>query len=179
MIEVSVRDIRLLAVFVTFALFGVACDRIDGPSTPVTPPASSTPIPSRTAEPDVPVSSTPGTRRTPTAVPTSGTPVAEAGRTLDLAPIESVEVMSAKSAPASTVIRVGSGLPNGCARYAGAAVEQRSAEVTVKVYNSMPTGNVACTAIYGYTAHDIVLGPLAPGVYKVRVNDRTVDLLVQ
>ncbi len=64
------------------------------------------------------------------------------------------------------------------ARWAGATVEQRRAEVIVTVYNSMPTGAVACTAIYGYTTHDVVLGSLAPGAYKVRVNDRTVDLVV-
>ncbi len=175
--------VRPLSAFVAVVLLlGASCresdDRRNQPM-PTAPAVTSTALPTPTAEPDTPVSSTPGTRRTPTAVPTSGTPVAEAGRTLDLAPIEGVEVVSAKSAPASAVIRVGSGLPSGCARYAGATVEQRAAEVTVKVYNSMPTGNVACTAIYGYTTHDVVLGPLAPGAYQVRVNDRTVDLLAQ
>lgn len=174
--------LRLVVIGVAFSLiaFAAACDGTQTSPDPGPPgPPVTTPTPSATAgpdrSPDAPVSSTPGPRTTPTAIPTSGTPVAEPGRALALAPIENVEVLSTKP---QAVLRVGSGLPSGCARWAGVTVEQRRAEVIVQVYNSMPTGAVACTAIYGYTTHDVVLGSLAPGAYKVRVNDRTVDLVV-
>lgn len=126
------------------------------------------------------MSSTPGPLVTATAIPISGTPVAEAGRTLVLAPIESVQVISTKSIPAQYVLTVGSGLPGGCAKYAGVTVEYRDTQVIVKVYNSMPAAPVPCTAIYGYTTHSVPLGALTPGVaYRVQVNDRTIDLVAQ
>ena len=126
------------------------------------------------------MSSTPGPLVTATAIPISETPVAEAGRTLVLAPIESVQAISTKSVPAQYVLTVGSGLPGGCAKYAGATVEYRDAQVVVKVYNSMPTAPVPCTAIYGYTTHSVPLPALTPGVaYKIQVNDRTIDLVAQ
>lgn len=175
----------VIAAVLALAVFTVACEQDaqvppipdpQGPPVTSTAPAGTAPGGPGLLPPDTPVSSTPGPRTTPTAIPTSGTPVAEPGRTLALAPIENVEVVSTKP---QAVIRVGSGLPSGCARWAGATVEHRRAEIIVDVYNSMPAGPVACTAIYGYTTHDIVLGPLSPGSYKLRVNDRTIDLLVQ
>lgn len=144
---------------------------------PGAPPASPA---SKPAAPDTSVSSTPGPLVTATAIPISETPVAEAGRTLVLAPIESVQVVSTKSMPAQYSLIVGSGLPSGCAKYAGATVEYRGAQVIVKVYNSMPTAPTPCTAIYGYTTHSVPLGTLTPGVaYRVQVNDRNVDLVAQ
>lgn len=183
-LRVSLRPFVVAAVL-SLTVFTAGCEEdAQAPSAPPPPaPAVTSTAPAGTAPggpgllpPDTPVSSTPGPRTTPTAIPTSGMPVAEPGRTLALAPIENVEVVSTKP---QAVIRVGSGLPSGCARWAGATVEHRRAEIIVDVYNSMPSGPVACTAIYGYTTHDIVLGPLSPGSYKVRVNDRTIDLLVQ
>lgn len=144
---------------------------------PGAPPASPA---SKPAAPDTSVSSTPGPLVTATAIPISETPVAEAGRTLVLAPIESVQVVSTKSMPAQYSLIVGSGLPSGCAKYAGATVEYRGAQVIVKVYNSMPAAPTPCTAIYGYTTHSVSLGALTPGVaYQVQVNDRTLDLIAQ
>ncbi|RJQ09860.1 MAG: hypothetical protein C4558_05620 [Dehalococcoidia bacterium] len=144
---------------------------------PGAPPASPT---SKPAGPDTSVSSTPGPSVTATAVPISETPVAEAGRTLVLAPIESVQVVSTKSMPPQYSLIVGSGLPSGCAKYAGATVEYRGAQIIVKVYNSMPAAPTPCTAIYGYTTHSVPLGALTPGVaYRIQVNDRALDLVAQ
>lgn len=180
--RISPRFVVIVAGL-SLTVLAAACEEAQAPSAPGSPepavtstaPATTTPVSPGLLPPDTPVSSTPGPRRTATAVPTSGPPVAEPGRTLALAPIENVEVVSTKP---QAVLRVGSGLPSGCARWAGATVERRAAEVIVQVYNLMPTGAVACTAIYGYTTHDVALGSLASGTYKVRVNDRTVDLVV-
>lgn len=150
------------------------------PGSPGTAPASPSVAPISTPRPDAPVSGTPGPLVTATAIPISETPAAEAGRTLVPAPIESVQVISTKSIPVQYALTVGSGLPGGCAKYAGATVEYRGTAVIVKVYNSMPTAPVACTAIYGYTAHNVPLGALTPGgAYKIQVNDRTIDLAAQ
>lgn len=187
------RSIRLAAVIAGLLLTLVvtaACDASsDGsPTEPTTPTpivtasatASVTAAPTSKPGPDAPVSSTPGPLVTATAIPISGTPVAEAGRTLVLAPIENFQVISTKSIPAQYVLTVGSGLPGGCAKYAGATVEYRDTQVIVKVYNSMPVAPVPCTAIYGYTTHSVPLGALTPGVaYKIQVNDRTIDLVAQ
>ena len=178
-----IRRVAVLAgALLALALAG-ACDAAgDGPPVGQTP--TPTPIvtvsPAPKPGPDSPVSSTPGPLATATVIPISETPVAEAGRTLVLAPIESVQVAGTKTPPARYVLTVGSGLPGGCARYAGATVEYRDTQVIVKVYNSMPAAPVPCTAIYGYTTHNVPLGALRPGVaYQVQVNDRTVDLIAQ
>ncbi len=180
------RSIRPVAFVVGLfvALSAVAAETGGGSSAPGppggapgAPPASPA---SKPAAPDTSVSSTPGPLVTATAIPISETPVAEAGRALALAPIESVQVVSTKSMPAQYSLIVGSGLPGGCAKYAGATVEYRGAQVTVKVYNSMPAAPTPCTAIYGYTTHSVPLGALTPGVtYRVQVNDRTLDLVAQ
>jgi hypothetical protein len=99
---------------------------------------------------------------------------------LVLAPIEQVEVSATKSIPAQYTLIVTSGLPSGCARFAGTTVEVRGADIVVKVYNSMPTAPVACTMIYGYTTHAIPIGALTPGQsYSIQVNDQAIDLRAQ
>ncbi len=150
------------------------------PGSPGVAPTLAPAVPTSKPGPDASVSSTPGPLVTATAIPISATPVAEAGRTLVLAPVESVQVISTKSIPAQYVLTVGSGLPGGCAKYAGATVEYRDAQVVVKVYNSMPSAPVPCTAIYGYATHNVPVGSLTPGVaYKILVNERTIDLVAQ
>ena len=155
-----------------------------GSSSPVSPVSPGSPgvvppaVPTAAPGPDAPVTGTPGPLVTATAIPISESPTVQPGRTLVLAPIESVQMVSTKSVPAQYVLTVGSGLPDGCARYAGASVEYRDTQIIVKVYNSAPAAPVPCTAIYGYTTHNVPLGALQPGVvYQVQVNDRTVDLL--
>lgn len=151
-----------------------------GSNAPGSPGGGTTPAPTVAPGPDAPVTSTPGPLVTATTIPISGPPTVEPGRTLVLAPIESVQVVGTKSIPAQYVLTVESGLPGGCAKYAGASVEYRDTQIIVKVYNSMPVAPVACTAIYGYTMHNVPLGALRPGVaYQVQVNDRVVDLIAQ
>ena len=186
----SIRPAAVIAGLLLTFVVTAACDpSSDGsPTEPATPmpivtapaTASVTAAPTSKPGPDVSVSSTPGPLVTATAIPISETPVAEAGRMLVLAPIENVQVVSTKSIPAQYLLTVGSGLPGGCAKYAGATVEYRDTRVIVKVYNSMPAASVPCTAIYGYTTHNVPLGALTPGVaYKIQVNDRTIDLIPQ
>jgi hypothetical protein len=95
-----------------------------------------------------------------------------AGREEVLAPIEGVEVTS-NGGSATAAIK--SGLPSGCAQYSRAAVSRQGDLVQVEVYNTMPTGNVACTMIYGITEHSVALGDgFVPGTtYTLQVNDRT------
>ena len=71
--------------------------------------------------------------------------------------------------------RITSGLPSGCAVYSRAEVARTSSGARVTVYNHLPTGNVACTAIYGYTTHDVGLGGgFVTGVtYTIEVNDKS------
>lgn len=190
----SIRPVAALAGLLLTLAVAAACDASGGspagqtatpivtttPGSPGAAPTTAPASPTSKPGPDAPVSSTPGPLVTATAIPISGTPVAEAGRTLVLAPIESVQVISTKSIPAQYVLTVGSGLPGGCAKYAGASVEYRDTQVIVKVYNSMPAAPVPCNAIYGYTTHNVPLGALTPGVaYRVQVNDRTIDLVAQ
>jgi len=145
-------------------------------ATPAAPSATAT---ATTVRPDAPVSSTPGAPIvTATAIPISGAPAVESGRSLLLAPIESVQVV--RSGAGQYVVNVGTGLPGGCARYAGHTLETSGRQVVVKVYNSMPTAPTACTAIYGYTSHSVALGTLTPGTsYQVTVNDRSVTIDAQ
>jgi hypothetical protein len=92
------------------------------------------------------------------------------GRTEALAPIESIEVISAGGGAA--VARIISGLPSGCAVYSRASILREADIVRVEVYNHLPSGNVACTAIYGYVTKDVPLGSgFALGVpYTIEVN---------
>ena len=141
-------------------------------------PAPTTPVvaPTLPAPPSTPPTPLP----TSTTAPISGSPVTEPGRTLQLAPIEKVEVIATKSIPAQYSLVVTSGLPGGCAKYAGATVEVKDTQVIVSVFNSMPTATTPCTAIYGYTTHSVSVGALTPGVaYKVVVNDKSFELRAQ
>ena len=141
------------------------------------PPSSMPPVaPTLPAPP----STTPTPLPTSTTAPISGSPVTEPGRTLKLAPIEKVDVIATKSLPAQYMLVVTSGLPGGCAKYAGATVEIKDTQIIVTVFNSMPTAPTDCTAIYGTTTHGVSIGALTPGVaYKVVVNDKSMALLAQ
>ena len=76
--------------------------------------------------------------------------------------------------PPHIVIAVTSGLPGGCARFDHYTVERTGTTITIAVWNTMPTGAVACTAIYGYIDHTIDLEPGLPsGSYTVHANEAT------
>ena len=51
--------------------------------------------------------------------------------------------------------------------------------ITLTMWNTMPTGPVACTAIYGYMRHTVPLGAFDPGTYTLRVNDQSRTVVVQ
>lgn len=142
------------------------------------PPRASTP-PNRTASPG-PRSSSPDPQRpTPQAPGTpraTGTPIAAptvpAGTTEVVAPIERFEVL--RGAGDSAVARITSGLPSGCAAYSRAVVTRVGDLVKVEVFNRQPTGNVACTAIYGMVTNEVQLGSgFASGTtYAIEINGR-------
>jgi hypothetical protein len=111
--------------------------------------------------------------QTPTATGTpTATTTAEPGRRLELAPIESVEVQVLKSQPPQYQLAVQSGLPGGCAQFHSISAERSGTRVEVTVWNSMPVGNVPCTAIYGYKDSTLNLGSdfAAGTTYTVVVN---------
>lgn len=97
-------------------------------------------------------------------------PTVPPGRTEERAPIERFEISG--DGQGNATARITSGLPSGCAQYSRAEVTRASDAVRVAVYNHLPTGNVACTAIYGIVTHDVPLGGgFLPGVsYTIEVN---------
>lgn len=107
--------------------------------------------------------------QTPSATPS---PTATPARRLNLAPIESAEVQVLKTQPPQYQLMVTSGLPGGCAAFDSISAKRDGARIDVTVMNSMPTGNVPCTAIYGYKNSTLDLGTdfAAGTTYTVVVN---------
>lgn len=182
-----VRPTRLLVISVAVFLFvaagcrGTSTEGKSSPTAPARPTFSATASPAASPGtgtapaplPSTPVTSTPV--RTPgvtaTAAATSkAAATVPAGRVEELAPIERVDVVSGGGDTA--VARITSGLPSGCAVYSRAAVTRQADVVRVEVYNHLPTGNVACTAIYGIVTNEVPLGAgFALGVpYTIEVN---------
>lgn len=97
------------------------------------------------------------------------------GRQTVPAPIDQVEVVIRESNPPQVTVKVKAGLPSGCAQRESDSVSRTGDTFTVSVLNSMPTGNVACTMIYGTYDLNIDLGrDFRPGAtYTVQVNDKT------
>ena len=93
------------------------------------------------------------------------------------APIESVVVNGDHTGYSLSIV---SGLPSGCARFDGYHVEHRGKVLEVTVTNLMPTGPVACTAIYGSHEGVVDLGAdFEPGVtYTVVVNGQVTNAFV-
>jgi hypothetical protein len=99
--------------------------------------------------------------------PTPGattTPLPDGRYALD-APIDEAAIVRDG---AGWAVRVVSGLPSGCARYAGYELDASRLEterlVRLRITNSLPTGEVACTAIYGMVEARYPLPlALAPG----------------
>jgi hypothetical protein len=97
------------------------------------------------------------------------------GRQTVAAPIDDVQVVIRESNPPQVTLTVKAGLPSGCAQRDSHAVSRTGDTFTVKVLNSMPTGNAICTMIYGTYELSIDLGrDFRPGAtYTVQVNDVT------
>jgi hypothetical protein len=97
------------------------------------------------------------------------------GRQTVPAPIDRLEVLIRESDPPQVTLSVTAGLPSGCAQRDSYSVVRTGDTITVAVLNSMPTGNPACTMIYGSYDLNIDLGRdfRAGATYTVKVNDKT------
>ncbi len=101
------------------------------------------------------------------------------GRQREQAPIHELDVRIAESSPPQIFVDVTTGLPSGCAQFDSAVIERNGSTITLTMSNSQPSGNVACTAIYGYVRHTVPLGAMTPGTYTLRVNSETRTFTVQ
>lgn len=103
------------------------------------------------------------------------------GRQTVPAPIDELDVRVAESMPPRYFLHLVAGLPSGCAEPARHDVSRQGDSITVTVLNSMPSGDVMCTMIYGTYELNIDLGTdLSSGrTYTVRVNDRTTTFTAQ
>ena len=97
------------------------------------------------------------------------------GRQTVPAPIDDVQVVIRDSSPPQVTLNVKAGLPSGCAQRESHSISRTGDTVTVRVLNSILTGDVACTMIYGTYELNLDLGRdfRAGGTYTVNVNDRT------
>lgn len=98
-----------------------------------------------------------------------------AGRVIVPAPIERVEILIRESAPPQVSVKITAGLPSGCAQRETHSVSRTGDRFVVRVLNSMPQGEPACTMIYGTYDLSVDLGgEFLPGTtYTVQVNDTT------
>ncbi|MGE0686774.1 MAG: hypothetical protein AB7P33_08520 [Dehalococcoidia bacterium] len=95
------------------------------------------------------------------------------GRTRVPAPIDDIKVMPLLDGAYSLVIKAG--LPSGCAQKDGFDVSRSGNNVTVKVWNTMPSDNPPCTLIYGMYDVVVPLGVLNAGQqYQFFVNDKMI-----
>jgi hypothetical protein len=94
-----------------------------------------------------------------------------------LAPIDIAEVVVTDDTEPDYLLRIVSGLPNGCAKYKNTHVSIGTDVITVRVMNTIPEDvRVACTAIYGSHERSIkLLGLETATDYEIIVNS-AVDL---
>lgn len=158
----------------------------DQPSTPVDRGNASSPVkdPKDTPVSATPVGSEPGTAQPPAGVaklPVSNLTPLPAGTNRVEAPIDDLSIAVMDSYPPQYLLQIKAGLPSGCAQKAGYEAQRSGNTITVKVYNSMPQGAVACTMIYGMYDVNINLGSdYVPGqTYTVLVNDKQMTFKAQ
>jgi hypothetical protein len=96
------------------------------------------------------------------------------GRQTVPAPIDDIQVVIRESLPPQVTLKVKAGLPSGCAQRESHSVARSGDAFTVRVLNSMPRGDVACTMIYGSYELNLDLGSdfRVGGSYTVTVNDK-------
>ena len=96
------------------------------------------------------------------------------GRHTVPAPIDDIQVVIRESLPPQVTLNIKAGLPSGCAQRESHSASRSGDTFTVRVLNSMPTGDVACTMIYGTYELNIDLGNdfRVGGSYTVTVNDK-------
>ncbi|MDP2327690.1 MAG: hypothetical protein Q8M79_06350 [Dehalococcoidia bacterium] len=172
----QLRKFLVIAVPVIASFALVACNSDNGSDNGTTTPVATAP----TQGGDTPVGSgdPTGTPGVPVATPDAGgnvpPPVASGDRKLELAPIEDLDVLIRESFPVQYAAVVKSGLPSGCAAFAGIEVAREGNEFTLTVWNTMPSDpNVACTMIYGIAENTVTLGGTftAGETYTVRAGD--------
>ena len=97
------------------------------------------------------------------------------GRQTVPAPIDDVQVVIRESSPPQVTLSVRAGLPSGCAQRESHSIVRNGDTFNVRVLNSMPSGDVACTMIYGSYELSLDLGRdfRAGATYTVNVNDKT------
>jgi hypothetical protein len=102
-------------------------------------------------------------------------------RLLKLAPIEGLDLVIRESWPPQYVAQVTSALPDGCSQFAGYTVEREGTTITIEVWNSVPTGLVPCTMMYGYNPFGVELGSdFESGVeYTLVVGERELTFVAQ
>ena len=116
------------------------------------------------------------TQPPPTETPVQGNPPPEEPATVAVpAPIEDATVIAPEEPGGAYVLKITSGLPNGCAKFSGYTVERESNRFVVEVTNLMPAPGefIACTEIYGLHEGEAVLGSqLVVGeTYTISIND--------
>jgi hypothetical protein len=101
-------------------------------------------------------------------------PAPAEGRTRVPAPIDDLKVLPLLDGSYSLVIEAG--LPSGCAQKDTYEVNRSGNDFNVKVWNTMPSDNPPCTAIYGMYDLTIPLGVLPVGqTVNFNVNDKTIS----
>lgn len=116
------------------------------------------------------------TQPPPTETPVQGNPPPEEPATVAVpAPIEDATVIAPEEPGGAYVLKITSGLPNGCAKFSGYTVERESNRFVVEVTNLMPAPGefIACTEIYRLHESEAVLGSqLVVGeTYSISIND--------
>ena len=106
---------------------------------------------------------------------TAGTPSPIEHATVEVqAPVEGSSIAPPETPDGPYIIKITSGLPNGCARFNAYHLSWRGNDFSVEVTNRMPADEmVICTMIYGYYEGEGTLGdsPLISGeTYTVTIN---------
>jgi hypothetical protein len=125
----------------------------------------------------------PGTTRPPaaSATPLPASPTPAPGTMRVLAPVQSADMAVLTSFPPQYAVKVTAGLPSGCAKADGSEVTQSGNEIRVAVYNTMPSGPIACTQIFGTYDLTINLGSnfVTGQDYRVSVNGKMLTFTAQ
>ncbi len=123
---------------------------------------------------------TPVSQPLPTAKPIEGNPPPEEPPPVEVAaPIEDATVVAPDAVGGDYILKITSGLPNGCAEFNAYELVQNGNGYTVAVKNLMPHPSleVACTEIYGSHEGQLIIGSglVAGETYTVTVNE---DLII-
>jgi hypothetical protein len=112
--------------------------------------------------------------------PLPGSP-SSSGRQEVPAPIDGLDVRVLESNPPQYMLSVRAGLPSGCAERNRHELQRAGEAITLTVLNWMPTGNPACTMIYGSYELNINLGSdfRRGTTYSVIVNDKRTTFVAQ